>query len=259
MSETAEPPSHAEQILELKRQWAELPARQWQLLRLAPLAAERGTGARPLRFAELTRCERHSSPLSVLRLNVQLPAQLLHREQNLLEIWLDHGLRTLEFGPASGLQVEPGNRGLGRFLVAQGILWAQQRCGHYQVLGGEFAAKDSFDENLRKHRDHLLETLGFTVTHDELIAVKGSYSAALVSTLQGEWNREKVQQVSLLDAGKMLQQADQTLAEQSIKLRQADQQLASNQRDEVALRFTISSLVVFCLFQAALLLWMIVS
>ena len=259
MPETPESPSHTEQILELKRQWAELPVRQWQLLRLAPLATERGTGARPLRFAELTRCERHSPSLSVLRLRVQLPAQLLHREQNVLEVWLDHGLRTLEFGPASGLQIEPSNRGLGRFLAAQGILWAQQRCGHYQVLGGDFAAKDSFDENLRKRRDHMLEALGFTVTHDDLTPVKGSYSAALVSTLQGEWNHEKVQQVGLLDAGKMLQQADQTLAEQALKLRQRDEQLAASQRDEGTLRFTISSLVVFCLFQAALLLWLIVS
>lgn len=258
MSETVEPPSHAEQILELKQQWAELPAKHWQLLRMAPLATERGSGARPLRFAELARCERHSPSLSLLRLSVKLPAQVLHREQNILEVWLDHGQRTLEFGPASGVQIEPGNRGLGRYLAAQGILWAQQRCGHYQVLGGDFSAKDSFDENLRKHRDQLLEALGFKVTRSDLSPVKGSYSAALVSTLQGDWNREKIQQVSLLDAGHMLQQADQTLAEQSIKLRQRDQQLAVNQRDEVALRFTVSSLVVFCLFQAALLVWLMV-
>lgn len=255
MSETVEPPSHAEQILELKQQWAELPAKHWQLLRMAPLSTERG-GARPLRYAELARCERHSPSLSLLRLTVQLPAQVLHREQNVLEIWLDHGQRTLEFGPTSGLQIEPSNRGLGRFLLAQGILWAQQRCGHYQVMGGDFSAKDSFEENQRKHRDHLLETQGLVVTRDPNTPVKGSYSAALVSSLKGDWNREKIQQVSLLDAGKMLQQADQTLAEQAIKLRQKDQQLAVNQRDDIAWRFTVSCLVVFCLFQAALLVWL---
>jgi hypothetical protein len=258
MSETAEPPSHAEQITALKQQWAELPAKQWQLLRLAPLANERNSGPRPLRFAELARCEHHGQGLSLLRLSVQLPAQVLHREQNVLEVWLDHSLRTLEFGPADGLQVEPSNRGLGRFLAAQGILWAQQRCGHYQVLGGDFAAKDSFEEHRRKQRDHLLESLGFVVVQDPSTPFKGSYSAALASSLRGEWNHDKLQPVSLLDAGKMLQQADQNLAEQASKLRHQEQQLASNLRDESALRFTISTLVVFCLFQAALLLWLMV-
>lgn len=256
MAETPEAPSHAEHILELKRQWAELPAKHWQLLRLAPLPTERGTGARPLRFAELARCERHNPSLSLLRLSVQLPAQLLHREQNVLEIWLDHGLRTVEFGPEGGLQVEPSNRGLGRFLVAQAIKWAQQRCGHYQVIGGDFAAKDSFDENLRKRRDHVLATLGFEVTHSATVPIKGGYSAALLSSLQGEWNREKVQIIGLLEAGKMLQQADQTLAEQALKLRQRDEQLASSQRDEGTLRFTISTLMLLCLFLTALMLWL---
>lgn len=260
MSESPELPTHAEQISQLKNQWLELPAKHWQLLRLAPLANERGSGARPLRFAELARSERHSPSLSLslLRLKVQLPAQQLHREQNSLEIWLDHRLRTIQFGPENGLQAEPCNRGLGRFLIAQGILWAQQRCAHYTVIGGEFTAKDSFEERLRIRRDKVLEALGFAITYKDATHIQGGYSANLLSDLRGEWNTEKVQVISLLDAGSSLQQADQTLAEQAIKLRQKDQQLAASKRDETALRFTISSLVIFCLFQAALLLWLIV-
>lgn len=256
MSDTPETPEHAEQLAELKRQWADSPAKHWQLLRMAALPTERGSGARPLRFAELARSERHHPLLSMLRLNVQLPTQLLHREQNLLEVWLDHRLKTVEFGPVSGLQVEPSNRGLGRFLIAQAIIWALPRCSHYQVIGGELTGKDNFDENLRQRRDHVLETSGFSVTYTDAGHIRGAYSAALLSDLHGQWNEQKVQIVSLLEAGKMLQQAEQTLGEQAIKLRQKDEQLATSVRDEGALRFTISTLVMFCLFQAALLFWL---
>ena len=256
MNDVAEQPSHEEQIDALKRQWAELPPRQWQLLRMSPLATDRGTGARPLRFAELARLERHSPSLSLLRLTIQLPAQMLHKEQNVLEVWLDHQQRTLAFGPQSGLQIEPSNRGLGRFLLAQCILWAQQRCGHYQVIGAELAAKDSFDEQQRNRRNYFLESLGFTVTYSDQLQIKGSFGANLVSDLLGEWNRDKVQTVALLDAGKMLQQADQTLAEQALKLRQKEEQLTANKRDESALRFSINALLMLCLFLTGLTLWM---
>jgi hypothetical protein len=258
MTDTPEPPEHAEQIAELKRQWAEAPAKSWQLLRMAPLPTERGSGARPLRFAELTRSEKHHPSLSMLRLSVQLPSQVLHREQNVLEVWLDHRLHSIEFGPVGGLQIEPGNRGLGRFLAAQAINWAQPRCAHYRVIGGELSGKDNFDEPLRKRRDHVLQALGFSVAYSDPMFINGAYSAALLSDLQGQWNEEKVQILGLLEAGKMLQQAEQTLSEQAIKLRGKDQQLAAHVRDESALRFTISCLVGFCLFQAALLFWLIV-
>lgn len=256
MSETPEQPAPADPLLELKQQWAELPPKHWQLLRLAPLPTERSTGPRPLRFAELARVERHTPAASLLRLSVQLPGQLLHREQNVLEIWLDHQARTFSLGPDSGLQIEPSNRGLGRFLLAQGILWAKPRCGHYQVLGADFAAKFNFDETMRNRRDHVLEALGFEVSYSDKSQLKGGYGASLVSSLNGEWNREKVQTVALLEAGKILQQADQTLAEQAVKLRHKEEQLASSKRDESALRFTLSSLMLLCLFLTALLLWL---
>ena len=60
---------------------------------------------------------------------------------------------------------------------------------------------------------------------------------------------------ALLDAGKILQQADQTLAEQAVKLRHKEEQLTAIKRDESALRFTISALMLLCLFLTALTLW----
>lgn len=246
------PPPQDDAVAALRAQWAELKPRQFSLLRLAAQPTERGGSARPLRFAELGRLERHTKELSLLRLSVQLPGQMLHKETNVLEVWVEHGRRVVGFGPAAGLQVEPANRGLGRFLIAQAIDWARQHFGAYQVEPFALGMKGSLDEENRTRRDKLLEGLGFTVSYEDKLHMKGQVSAGLVSSLRVEWNREKLAQVSMLDAGQMLQNADQSLHEQAMKIRGLEERLTSRKREESALRFTISLLAVFSLFEAGL-------
>ncbi|WMR51928.1 hypothetical protein RDM67_08200, partial [Pseudomonas aeruginosa] len=101
--------------------WAELAPEHFRLLRLAPLPTDRATGARPLRFVQLGRVERHSADQSLLRLSIQVPGLMLRKEQNLLEVWADHRNKEVRFGSDAGLSLEPLNRGLGRFLLAQAI------------------------------------------------------------------------------------------------------------------------------------------
>lgn len=235
--------------------WEGLEAEHFQLLRLAPLPADRSTGARPLRFARLGRAERHNAEQSLLRLSVDLPGQRLRREQNQLEVWADHRSREVRFGADQGLQVEPLNRGLGRFLLAQGIAWARQRWGSYTVEGGALAVKDVLSEDARQRRDHFLRIQGFEVNYQDLAQVKASYSATRVSSLNPEWNHDKVQLLDLLDCGAMLQQADQNLHEQQVKIGKLEQRIAALKREDSGLRFTIACLVALALFQAGLLIW----
>src|SRR5690606_7180605 len=124
----------------------------------------------------------------------------------------------VRFGADKGLQVEPVNRGLGRFLLAQGIAWARPRWGSYTVEGGALAVKDVLNEDARLLRDHFLRVQGFDVAYQDLAQVKASYGASRVSVLNPEWNQEKVQIIDLLDCGAMLQQADQNLHEQQVKI-----------------------------------------
>ena len=235
--------------------WENLAAEQFQLLRLAPLPADRSSGLRPLRFVRLGRIERHSDEQSLLRLSVEVPGQRLRREQNLLEVWADHRNREVRFGADKGLQVEPLNRGLGRFLMAQGIAWARQRWGSYSVEGGALAVKDVLSEEARQRRDHFLRIQGFEVEYQDLAQVKASYSASRVSTLNPEWNHDKVQQLELLECAAMLQQADQNLHEQQVKITKLEQRIGVLKREDSGLRFTIACLVALALFQAGLLIW----
>ncbi|WP_061242496.1 hypothetical protein [Ectopseudomonas composti] len=235
--------------------WSELPAEQFSLLRLAPLPVDRETGPRPMRFVQLGRVERHTRSLSMLRLTVQVPGQRLHRQSNLLEVWADHQNKEVRFGPDKGFSVEPANRGLGRFLMAQGIAWARKQFAHYTVEGGALPTKDNFNDAARARRDHAVKAQGFTIEYSDPLQLKPFYSAPRVSSLHGDWQAEKVQIIELLDAAAMLQLADQNLQEQDAKLRKLGDRVERLKREDSGLRFTITCLVAFSLFQAGLLIW----
>src|SRR5690606_27047285 len=183
--------------------WTQLAFEHWRLLRLAPLGVDRSTGARPLRFAQLGRVERHSPTLSMLRLWVQFPEQSLRKDANLLEVWADHRSKEVRLGPDRGLQMDPINRGLGRFLLAQGIAWAQHKYADYSVEGLALHAKDALSDDARGRRDAFLKAQGFAVQYLDPAQLKGRCSAATVGDLSDHWQTEKVQLVDLLEAAEM--------------------------------------------------------
>jgi hypothetical protein len=252
----AVPEASAKAVVEKVHPWADLAPEHFRLLRLAPLPVDRHTGTRPLRFVQLGRVERHAKGQSLLRLTLHLPGVRVRKELNLLEVWIDHRSKEMRLGPEKGLQVEPANRGLGRFLLAQGIAWAQQHCAHYQVEGAALQGKDGLSEDSRLRRDHCLQAQGFVVEYLDTLQLKARYGAERVSSLNSDWHNEKVQMVDLLDAAAMLQQADQSLREQDAKLRKLDSRIELFRREDSSLRFTIACLVAFCMFQAGLLIWM---
>lgn len=235
--------------------WEALAPDRFRLLRLSPLPTHRDTGQRPLRFVELAQVERHTPQQSLLRLFVRLPGHVGSKRQNVLEIWADHRAKELRFGPDSGLHVEPANRGLGRFLLAQGALWGQKRWAHYLVEGGALPTKDITSDDMRLRRDHCLQSQGFDVLYPDPQQLKATYGTSRVSALRPDWNVEKVQIIELKDAAAMLEQADRNLLEQESKIRDIQDRLNRYRREDGTLRFTIACLIAFALFQAGLLIW----
>ena len=246
----AEPPAP-----EVVKPWADVTPEQFHMLRLAPLPTDRSTGGRPLRFCQYGRAERHSKEHSLLRLVVQLPGQRVRKEQNHMDIWVDHQTHQVHIEPTAGLQMEPLNRGLGRFLIAQGILWAQKKWSHYRFEGMALPSKDGLNEDTRLRRDHVLRSHGLIVQYADAQHLKASFEHVQVGELTGIWNKEKVQVVEILDAASMLQQAEQNLQEQEVKLREQEERVSQFKREDIGLRFTITCLVAFAVFQAGLLIW----
>jgi hypothetical protein len=235
--------------------WEDVQAEHFSMLRLAPLPTDRGTGARPLRFVEFGRAERHSKDFSLLRMSYQLPGQKTRKEQNQLDLWVDHANRAVRVGPESGLQIEPWNRGLGRFMLAQGIHWAQKRWSEYKIEGTALANKDALKEDTRLRRDHFLKTQGFEVAYADAQHLKGSIKDAKVGNLNSTWNTDKVQIIEILETAAMLQQAEQKMIEQEVAIKKAEERVNKFKRDDSGLRFTIACLVTFAVFQAGLLIW----
>ena len=235
--------------------WADLAAEHFQLLRLAPLPTDRHTGPRPLRFVQFGYAERHSKEHSLLRMQITLPGQKVRKEQNQLDIRVDHELQRVSIGGENGLQMEPLNRGLGRFLFAQAVQWLQANWSHYKIETVALPNKDALNEDTRLRRDNVLRCVGVEVEYVEGQLLKGRTPELAVSQLKGGWNTEKVQRVDILESAGMLQQAEQTLLEKEAQIRERDERVAKYRREEGGLRFTITCLVAFAVFQAGLLIW----
>ncbi|MGE8177910.1 hypothetical protein [Pseudomonas fluorescens] len=247
------PQTSATEVVDLP--WSDVQAEHHKMLRLAPLKTDRATGGRPLRFVEFGYAERNSKERSLLRMSISLPGQRVRKEQNHLDVWVDHETRRVHFGPDSGLQIEPLNRGIGRFLAAQGITWAKKKWSSYTVDGADLNNKDALNEDTRLRRDHFLRVHGFDVVYADAQHLKGSVKEVKVGDLLGDWNSEKLQFVEILEAAQMLQQAEQNLAEQEVKLQKQEEKVSKYKREDTGLRFTITCLVAFSVFQAGLLIW----
>ena len=235
--------------------WADVQPEHFKMLRLAPLPTDRATGVRPLRFVQFGYAERHDKHHSLLRMVIQLPGQRVRSEQNHLDVWLDHDAHRAHFGPGTSVEIEPANRGLGRFLVAQGAAWAKKKGASYRIDGVDLSNKDALNEATRLRRDHFLRIHGFDVAYADVQHLKGNVQPGKVGDVLDSWNTEKVQFVEILEAAQMLQQAEQNLAEHEVKLRKEEEKVTKFKREDSGLRFTITCLVAFTVFQAGLLIW----
>ncbi|MBB3101788.1 hypothetical protein [Azomonas macrocytogenes] len=234
--------------------WPDLAPEHFELLRLAPLPIERSTGQRPLHFARFGRAECNNVRQSLLHLDIRLPGQTAHGEMNRLDVQVDHQRKAIRFGKYP-LVVEPQNRGLGRFLLAQGIAWAQRRWASYAVEGGELPPRDASTEESRQRRDHVLHSQGFQIDYEEGQENQVRYGATRVGALDANWNIGRVQIVDTLEAANLLEQAERSLNEQQASILRLEERLGLLRREDGALRFAIICLVVFVVFQAGLLIW----
>ncbi|MBD8684313.1 hypothetical protein [Pseudomonas sp. CFBP 13719] len=255
MTEQAPPEAVVEEPAAPPRPWAEVTPEQFRMLRLSPLPADRASGPRPLRFVQFGMAERHDPALSLLRLDIQLPAQRVRSEQNRLDVWVDHQLRQVSLGSDAGLQLEPVNRGLGRFVMAHAAAWLQRHWPHYTLQGAALSSKEALQPAGLDRRDHALRTQGLNVEYADVQRLKGQYHPIAVSQLLSTWNAEKVQMVEVLAASEMLQMAEQQLQEMELRLHGQQERIGKFSREESGLRFTIACLIAFAVFQAALLIW----
>lgn len=257
-ADAAETDSTAEkdEATEQEHSWGSLPAERHQLIRLSPLPANRETGLRPLLFGTLGRVSRHSDSLSMLRLTVELTNQKSDKGLNELEVWADHEKKEIRFLPEEGLRTEPGNRGIGRFMIALAARWVRHKWAHYTVQSTPLLLKHVPTDNARLRRDYALQAQGFTVAYEDGVQMRANCSAPRANQIHTDWNIEKIRIIETNETAEILQSADKNLHEQESQIKKLTERVEFLQRDDNTLRFTITMLVVFAVFQAALLIWM---
>jgi len=140
-------------------------------------------------------------------------------------------------------------------MMAQAVQWLQRKWSHYRVEGMALPNKDALNEDTRLRRDRFIGATGIEVEYADPQHLKGRTVETTVGQLKAGWNSEKVQRVGILDAAGMLQQAEQNLLEKEAQLRERDERVAKYRREDGGLRFTITCLVAFAVFQAGLLIW----
>jgi hypothetical protein len=219
------PDTTADTELKAEHPWRSLEPERFQVLRLNALPADRETGQKP------------------------------HKDINTLEVWADHKQQQIHINPDFPLRCDPANRGLGRFLLAQAALWAGKRWGFYTVASQPLLIKYATNDAARLRRDHALQAQGFSVTYEDAVQMRAVCSVGRVSQLHSDWNDNKVSVISAIDSATMLQNADQKLNEQNVLIKKLNEHITRLKSEDSTLRFTISILAIFAVFQAALLIW----
>lgn len=253
--EPTQPPKESA-LQRYQREWARLAFERFSLLRLAPLPAERTTGLRPLMFVSLEKLSRHNKEVSMLRLRIRQPGGKESSQLNQLEVWVDHQHKEITLVPDHGLQVEPANRGLGRYLLATAIGWCSPAWAAYRLAPINLKSSLSPDDAARLRRDHALQAQGFVLTYVDAVKMSAVCNATQLDQLHAEWNKDKVRAMDNLEVAQLLHSSDMNLKAQAAQINQLLERIDHLKRDDNTLRFTIMTLIFFSIFQAGLLIWM---
>lgn len=209
------------------------------------------------RLAQIAVTHEQVASLELLRLELRVDDESGPAGTNYLELLVDHKHQRVRFGPVQGVRIFPAQRGVAGFLLAQLIDWAQRRFADYAVTPITLHSTDVADEEARQMRERLLKRAGFHQSYDNEARTQGKAQANRVGDLVASWNVERVQR---LHVGEILQQ----LRDQEIQNRQQLAQLTTLQarldeykRNDLGHRFAIGCLIVFSVFQALMLLWVV--
>jgi len=215
--------------------------------------------AQPERLARVTVFQDRAAHLEVCRLQVQLEGEALVDGANHMEVLVDHQERRVRFAPINGLRMQPAQRGIGGFLLAQLIEWCQRNHAEYSVTPILLKGDDAESDEARQIRNKLLARAGFDITESGAESTTGHARAAGVDALLSQWNPERISVLQVADLLKQLRDQESINHKQSIQLTQLQRAIDQYQNNDTGQRFAIGCLIVFAIFQALMLLWVVLS
>lgn len=251
---TIDMPPPAEQAR--KDPFARARPTQFYWIQLKPVYKGRQL-AHPERLAQVAVTNERVASLELLRLQVQVDGDPAQPEGNRLEVLVDHNHQRLRFGPPEGLKMVPAGRGLSGFLLAQAIDWCQRRCAGYVVTPIILRAADVGSDDARTARDKLLRAAGFELSYVDEALAEGRAQTGDLAHLISSWDRERVEPLEVASLLAQLREQEGVNLKHQVQINTLRAMIDSHKRNDLGHRFAIGCLMVFSVFQALLLLWIV--
>ena len=195
--------------------------------------------------------------LELLRLQVRFEGEPLPASGNCLEVLVDHKRKRVRFGPVAEVNIHPAQRGLGTFMLAQLIHWCQRYCGDYAVTPITLYAASFASSETRAALEQILTRAGFTISPPDEESKNSVAMANRVNDLIGSWNTERIQPLQISTLLGQLREHETLTHKQTAHINQLKNMIANYKRADMGNRFAIGCLIVFCIFQALMLLWVV--
>lgn len=209
------------------------------------------------RLAQVAITHERVASLELLRLELRIDDETVPAGTNHMELLVDHRHQRVRFGPLQGLRIFPAQRGVGGFLLAQLIDWAQRKFADYSVTPITLSSGDVAGEEARQIRERLLKRAGFHQTYNDEARTRGKAQANRVGDLIASWNTERIQRLHVGEILQQLREQEQQNRQQLAQLTTLQARLDDYRRNDLGHRFAIGCLIVFSIFQALMLLWVV--
>lgn len=194
--------------------------------------------------------------LELYRLHVRVDNEPVQEDGNRLEVLVDHGRQRVRFGPATGVRMTPARRGMAGYLLAQLIDWCQRNVPEYVVTPLIFDDQ-GLSEELQEVRKKLFKRAGFDISLNPDSPAQGRAQTSHLQNLISSWNTERVQPVQPGELLHQLREQETAQLQLQRQLNTLQASLESFRRNDIGHRFAIGCLIVFSIFQAILLLWVV--
>jgi hypothetical protein len=114
-----------------------------------------------------------------------------------------------KFGPKGNIKMRNRGLGIGPYLMAKVILWAKENYPSFRCLKGELSYVDATDDN-KDRRNKFYSKAGFNIRFDDPKTCEtGRFDIDRLDKLSGEWNPNKVKEISVVEIAQLLADATQ--------------------------------------------------
>lgn len=209
------------------------------------------------RLAQIAVTRERVAHLELMRLQVRVDDEAVPPDTNFMEVLVDHRNQRVRFGPLQDIRIFPPHRGLAGFMLAKLIEWAQRNCGDYAVTPITLHRTEVPDEEARQIRERLLKRAGFHQSYSDDARTEGKAQANRVGDLVASWNVERVQPLHIAETLRQLREQEVLNRQQQAQLTTLQATLGEYKRNDIGHRFAIGCLIVFSIFQALMLLWVV--